>query len=155
MHAIRPAKPQDADAAVDVLRRSITELCSADHRNDAATLAEWLANKTTQSFLAWLANSNNYCVVAEECNRVLGVGMLGRNGKIHLLYLLPGTQRRGIGKAIYRALEEKTRAWKLQRLFMESTTTACAFYERMGFVRAGAAVPGVGVTWSQPYEKAL
>jgi GNAT superfamily N-acetyltransferase len=155
MIIIRPAKPQDANAAVNVLRRSITELCSSDHRDDAASLAQWLANKTTQNFLAWLADNNNFCFVAEGCDRLLGMGMLGRTGKIHLLYLLPGAQRRGIGKAIYLAMEQQAKTWGLQKLSTESTTTACAFYERMGFTRAGAAVPGFGVALSQPYEKAL
>jgi hypothetical protein len=78
MITVRPADPNDADAAVDVLRRSITELCVADHQGDAAALAEWLANKTKPNFLAWLANKNNFCVVAEESACLLGVGVLGR-----------------------------------------------------------------------------
>jgi GNAT superfamily N-acetyltransferase len=155
MITVRPAQPQDADAAVDVSRRSITELCTADHQGDAETLANWLANKTTQHFLAWLACDDNYCVVAEDSECLLGVGMLGRNGKIRALYLRPGAQRRGIGTAIYRAMEEKARAWKVRRLFLESTTAACAFYESMGFVRTGDAVHGFGVTPSPAYEKML
>ena len=155
MITIRPAEPQDADAAVDVLRRSISELCVADHQHDPATLAGWLANKTTRNYLDWLTSSRNFCVVAEEHDRLLGVGMLGHKGTIHLLYLRPGAQRRGIGSAIYRAMEQQARAWGLQKLSLESTTAACAFYERMGFVRAGAAVSGSGVTLNQPYEKTL
>jgi GNAT superfamily N-acetyltransferase len=155
MITVRPAEPKDADATVDVLRRSVTELCSADHQNDATALAEWLANKTTRNFLAWLANKNNLCVVAEDGDGLLGMGMLGRNGKINLLYLRPGVQRRGIGKAIYLAMEQQAQTWGLQKLTTESTTAACAFYERMGFVRAGDAVRGLGLALSQPYEKAL
>ncbi len=155
MITIRTAEPRDADAAVDVLRRSITELCRVDHQNDAAALAGWLANKTPQNFLAWLASKNNLCMVAEEGACLMGVGMIGRNGRIHLLYLSPGAQRRGIGKAIYLAMERQAQTWGLQKLSTESTTAACAFYERMGFTRAGAAVPGLGVTLSLPYEKTL
>jgi GNAT superfamily N-acetyltransferase len=152
---IRPAEPNDADAAVDVLRQSITELCRADHQGDAAALAQWLANKTPHNFRAWLANPNNFCVVAEEGDSLLGVGMLGRDGRIHLLYLRPGVQRRGIGKAIYRAMEQKARAWELRRVFLESTTAACAFYQSMGFMRTRDAVHGFGVTPSRAYEKTL
>ena len=35
---IRDATPDDAEAACDVLRRSISELCVADHGNDPAIL---------------------------------------------------------------------------------------------------------------------
>jgi hypothetical protein len=37
---------EDAPAACDVLRRSISELCVADHGNDPTILARWLSNKT-------------------------------------------------------------------------------------------------------------
>jgi hypothetical protein len=39
---IRDAKVDDACAAAQVLRRSITDLCAADHGNDPAILAQWL-----------------------------------------------------------------------------------------------------------------
>ena len=43
---IRDATPADAVKACDVLRASITELCTADHRQDPDILAHWLASKT-------------------------------------------------------------------------------------------------------------
>jgi len=45
---IRDARVVDAPAARQVLRRSIIELCVADHRNDPAILTKWLANKTPE-----------------------------------------------------------------------------------------------------------
>jgi hypothetical protein len=42
----RRARVEDAAAACDVMRRSITELCLADHANDPTILEAWLANKT-------------------------------------------------------------------------------------------------------------
>ena len=39
---IRDAMPDDAIAGCDVLKRSIAELCIADHKNDPAILARWL-----------------------------------------------------------------------------------------------------------------
>jgi hypothetical protein len=43
---IRDAVAEDAPAACQVIRRSIVELCVADHRNDPEVLARWLSNKT-------------------------------------------------------------------------------------------------------------
>ena len=40
--------PDDAIAGCDVLKRSIAELCIADHKNDPAILARWLGNKTIE-----------------------------------------------------------------------------------------------------------
>ena len=155
MITVRPAKPEDADQATNLLRRSIAELCAADYQDDAATLENWLANKARENFLSRLVHDNNLCVVAEENSRLLGVGMILRKGTINLLYLLRGEQRRGIGKAIYLALERQARDWGLQKLALTSNRESRAFYESMGFWSTGDAVPWFGKVLSWPYEKIL
>lgn len=155
MIVVRPAQPHDADAAAHLLRRSITELCATDHQHDAATLAQWLANKTPEYFRKMLAHPDNFHVVAEENDLLLGVGAIARDGLIRLLYLLPGVQRRGIGKALYLAMEQQATTWGLRKLIAHSNTDACAFYERMGFRSTGPAVPFLGKARGWPYEKVL
>ena len=155
MFTVRPAESRDADAAVDVVRRSITELCTDDHRGDAETLAGWLANKTAQHFVTWLANEDNHCVIAETGSRLLGVGLLRRDGEVLLFFLSPEAQRRGIGTAIHAALEGKARAWGLSKLTLDGTFAARPFYERLGYRSTGAARPRFGVLQSYPYEKTL
>lgn len=152
---LRPAEPSDADAAAALLRRSIIELCVTDHQHDAATLAQWLANKTPEHFRKMLASANSFHVIAEENNQLLGVGAIAHDGSIRLLYLLPGAQRRGVGKAIYLALEAQAKTWGLRKLIAHSNTDACPFYERMGFRSTGPAMPFFGKALSWPYEKVL
>ena len=155
MVTVRPAESGDAEAAVAVVRRSITELCTDDHRGDAETLAGWLANKTVQHFVTWLANDDNHCVVAEAGGRLLGVGLLRRDGEVLLFFLSPDAQRQGIGTAIHAALEAKAAAWGLLQLTLDSTVAARPFYERLGYRLTGAARPRFGVLHSYPYEKTL
>jgi GNAT superfamily N-acetyltransferase len=109
----------------------------------------------TASFLAWLCDEDHHCVVAEVDGRVVGVGLLHRHGEVRLCYLAPGTQRRGIGKAIYRALEARATSWGLEKLVLESTLSARPFYERLGYRAAGRPVPGFGISHCHPYEKVL
>jgi len=45
---IRDAVAEDAPAACQVVRRSISELCIADHRSDPTILMRWLSNKTPE-----------------------------------------------------------------------------------------------------------
>jgi GNAT superfamily N-acetyltransferase len=104
MLVVRTAQPDDAHAAIDVVRRSITELCVADHHGDPPTLARWLANKTPADFVSWLSNPDNFCVVAEDDNPLSGIGLVHRSGEIRLFYLAPAMQRKGIGTAIHSAL---------------------------------------------------
>lgn len=87
MVTVRPAIPKDSEIAVQVVRRSIEELCTADHRNDAATLANWLANKKPETFLSWISNPDNFCVVAESNGRLSGVGLIHCIGEFRLFYM--------------------------------------------------------------------
>jgi len=155
MLTVRQAEPKDAEVAVEVVRRSITELCTADHRGEADTIAKWLSNKTVQHFISWMSSNDNFFVVAEASDRLLGVGLLHRSGEINLLYLAPNAQRQGMGKAIHLALEEKAQAWGLLELKLDSTALACPFYERLGYLPAGAKRARFGVLHSYPYTKML
>ena len=56
---IRDANPSDAAAACEVLRRSISELCVADHGNDPTFLQRWLSNKTPAIVTSWIQQSDN------------------------------------------------------------------------------------------------
>ena len=100
-------------------------------------------------------SADNFFVVAEASDRLLGVGLLHRSGEINLLYLAPNAQRQGMGKAIQLALEEKAQAWGLLELKLDSTALACPFYERLGYISAGAKRPRFGVLHSYPYTKML
>ena len=62
MH-IRDAVPEDAPSACEVMRRSISELCSADHHNDPVIVARWLANKTPEIVASWIINPGNSVLV--------------------------------------------------------------------------------------------
>jgi GNAT superfamily N-acetyltransferase len=153
--SIRQAEPEDADAVIDVVRKSITELCAADHRHDPDTLATWLDNKTPRDFLEWLENSDNFCVTAQMNGTLSGVGFLHRSGAIRLFFVMPGAQRQGIGRKIHAALEEKARHWALPALHLGSTLLACGFYEALGYQAAGAPKFLFGVLQCYPYEKVL
>ena len=155
MPVARTATPEDAEAAVRVLRRSITELCVGDHRSDPATLGEWLANKTVDSFRAWLASDRNFCVVTESDAAVNGVGLINRSGEVLLCYVTPEALGRGFGSALLAALESEARRWGVHKLRLDSTLFARRFYEKHGYVSAGDAVCSFGSSCGYPYEKAL
>jgi hypothetical protein len=84
---IRDAEAEDADAACRVLRRSIAELCHADHRNDPAILSRWLGNKTPEFFTSWIKQPDNSLLVAVEDGSVVAVGSVTDGGKINLNYV--------------------------------------------------------------------
>ena len=72
---IRDAVPVDAPAACEVMRRSISELCEADHRNDPEILRRWLANKTLEIVRSWIIKPGNSVLVAVDGDSILAVGV--------------------------------------------------------------------------------
>jgi GNAT superfamily N-acetyltransferase len=155
MLTVRIAEPRDADAAVRVLRRSITELCVADHHNDPTTPQKWLENKTIENFHSWLATESNFCVVTGSNAEVNGVGLVHRAGEILLCYVAPESQGHGYGSAILAALEAKARTWGLDKLRLGSTVSARRFYERHGYISAGESTCNFGSARCYAYEKIL
>jgi len=152
---VRDATNEDAEVAVNVLVRSITELCRADHENDPETLALWLANKTPARFAAWLADPDLALFVAELSGQVRGVGKVAHGGKVQLCYVEPGYQRRGIGAALLQALEQRARDWGASTATLDSSLAARAFYITHGYVSAGPAVPAAGTVRAFPFKKQL
>lgn len=55
-----------------VIRRSVEELCQADHEGDPAILEHWLANKTPKQVRTWIE--------AEPTEVFVGVGLAGKSG---------------------------------------------------------------------------
>jgi GNAT superfamily N-acetyltransferase len=130
---IRTADPEDAAAACETVRRSIIELCSADHADDPAILAAWLANKTPADVRGWIANPDNIILVATEADVILGVGAVTRGGEIILNYVSPDARFRGISKALLGELEAKAAALGNGVCTLTSTLTARAFYVSGGY----------------------
>jgi GNAT superfamily N-acetyltransferase len=153
--SVRRAVPEDAEIAVAVVRESITKLCVADHQNDPATLESWLGNKTTDSFVRWIASPDEHLVVAELDSVIGGVASLHTSGEIRLCYVAPGRQRAGMGRALLGALEAVARARGLQKVVLKSTVGARAFYESNGYVPSGDPVSGCGRVRCFPYEKTI
>ena len=151
----RPARIDDAIDAIEVVRQSILSLCVADHHNDRATVDRWLANKHPETFVTWINDPENFCVVDEITGKVRGVGLVRRNGTVLLFYVAPGYQRQGVGRRIHGALEAHAVGWGLQRLYLESTAEARRFYESMGYMVDGPEKRLFGMLMAYPYSKLL
>jgi N-acetylglutamate synthase-like GNAT family acetyltransferase len=136
---MRQAKTEDAAAACAVLRRSITELCHADHGGDEILLGKWLSNKTVENVMRWILQT--HFVVAEEQETIVGVAAMNASGKITLNYVSPEARFHGVSKALMQQLESKARALGLIECMLETTQTALRFYQRLGYVKTEETYP--------------
>lgn len=134
---IRDAGAGDAEAACEVMRRSITELCEADHGNDPAILARWLMNKTPENVAVWIARPDACLLVAVESGAIAAVGMVTDDGEILLNYVSPDARFRGVSRALLAALEARARKRGAGQCRLESTETAHRFYRARGYVEDG------------------
>jgi GNAT superfamily N-acetyltransferase len=137
MH-VRSAKIEDAVEACSVLRRSITELCRADHHDDPVVLEQWLSNKTPDNVRSWISSPNSCFAVATEGGKIIGVGAMLRTGEITLNYISPEARFRGVSKAILTWLEARALELGIIRCTLKSTATARRFYLSNGYAQQGA-----------------
>lgn len=154
MH-IRDATIDDAKAACLVMRRSIAELCIADHCNDPAILGRWLGNKTPEIFASWLRQTGNNVLVASENDVLLAVGAVTDAGEITLNYVSPDAQLRGVSRALLRAMETRASERGQTRCTLNSTETALRFYRSNGYTTDGPAAGHFGTTSGHPMSKTL
>ncbi len=152
---IRDGRAEDAPAACQVLRRSIAELCVADHRNDPAILTRWLSNKTPEIFRSWITQTANSVLVAVEGDNILAVGSVTNEGKITLNYVSPDARFRGVSRALVGALEARAVQRGNVRCILTSTETARRFYLENGYVEDGLPVGEFGTSSGYPMSKAL
>jgi GNAT superfamily N-acetyltransferase len=152
---IRAATPEDASAACQVMRRSIAELCVADHGDDEAILRRWLSNKTPEVFLSWIAQPDNSLLVAVEGGNILAVGAVTDAGEITLNYVSPDARFRGVSRALLGALEVRAVERGNTRCTLTSTETARRFYRSNGYLEDGLPAGKFGTRASYPMSKPL
>jgi GNAT superfamily N-acetyltransferase len=152
---IRPARIGDAVEACEILRRSITELCQADHQGDSRNLEAWLSNKTADNVLSWIANPNTFVVIATEGATIISVGAVTSSGEIILNYVSPAARFRGVSKAILKWLETKAVELGNARCAVTSTETARRFYLSAGYVQQGSPTVSFGRITGYPMVKQL
>jgi GNAT superfamily N-acetyltransferase len=150
---IRAANIEDASAACEVMRRSIAELCVADHQNNEAVLKRWLSNKTPETFESWIRQPDNSLLLAVEGGNILAVGSVTDAGQITLNYVSPDARFRGISRALLGALEARAVERGSKRCTLTSTETARHFYRSNGYLEDGPPVGNFGSSSGYPMSK--
>lgn len=151
---IRDATPDDAPAACAIMRRSIMELCIADHGNDAAILQRWLSNKTPEIFRLWIQPANSLRLAVEN-DKILAVGCVTADGEITLNYVSPDARFRGVSKALLTDLERRATEQGNATCKLESTETARRFYLARGYTEEGMAGRKFGTISGYPMSKRI
>ena len=152
---VRRAVDSDAVSACDVLRKSILELCQADHEGDALRIKAWLDNKTPENVRAWIASEQCFSVVVVRDAEIVGFGLISRDGEVRLCYVHPEARFQGASTLMLAALEERASLWGLSTVVLTSSLTARRFYESRGYASSGEPVQVFGSQRAYPMRKPL
>jgi GNAT superfamily N-acetyltransferase len=139
---IRRAEVADSAEICAVIRASITELCHVDHKGEAAPLQAWLANKTPKTIACWIENPEYGIFVLCKAKQIAAVGGIISADRIGLLYVSPEHRFCGASKALLQHLEHEMRSLGAQIGHLQSTVTAYAFYQRLGWKDEMLSLPG-------------
>ncbi len=130
---VRPPRIGEAVRISRVIRRSIVELCDADHGGDTHRIADWLANKSPQQVSRWILDRQQIWCIAGR-SEIEGAGAIGRDGRLRLLYVDPAARFSGVSRALLDQLEMEAFQAGATRITLETTATARRFYLAAGYV---------------------
>lgn len=132
---IRRAESQDASSIIEVLERSIQEICSKDY--EPFEIKAW-STRTLRPAQWEGIIARDFVWVVENDNKVMGFGHLALMDKdeaeILGLYFVPEILNLGLGKLMFGHFYEVCHAHEIKRITLLSTRTAKTFYERNGFM---------------------
>ena len=129
---IRPYRPGDEHALAEVFFTTVREAGRDDYSEEQ--VRAWATERPDPSTFAVRAEDGRLLLVAVDTNdRVVAYADLENDGHIAHLYCRPSWIGRGVGSALYEAIEGEARARGMQLLFVEASEAARRLFERKGF----------------------
>lgn len=128
---IRPYRPGDSDATLAVFLAAITKTASADYT--PGQLDAWArpARRTLPEWNRGMLGRDSYVAVIE--GEVAGFSDVSSDGHIHMMFVSPRHQRRGVASALLTHLECRARQQHARSLHADVSITARPLFERHGF----------------------
>lgn len=134
--SFQTVRPDAAEAACAVVRRSIIACCFQDHGGNARVVEAWLNNKTPDNFRAWLTSPQSIAVGAFDDALLVGMALV-TDSALLLCYVAPEALHKGTGQRLLSFVESLARDTGLHQIELESTRTAYDFYIRNGYAPSG------------------
>ncbi len=138
---IRPGTPADARACAAVMRAAVRALPAVLHPPRA--LEAWASLPPLYHRWAMGPGGESY-LVAERGRRILGYAAR-RGGEVTAVFVRPGVQRQGVGRALVEAIRASAGRDGHRSLRVLAARAAVGFYAALGFravARTRAPLPG-------------
>ena len=129
---VRNFNPADAAALTEIYHDSVHMVSGKDYTK--LQIDAWSpAPASADTYLARVSDGHAVFVSVDGADYPLGFIELERNGHIDCFYCHSSVVRTGVGKALYRQLEEVAVERGLARLHTEASEAARRFFLRAGF----------------------
>ena len=132
---IRRFTEQDAKAVSELIIRTIR---ISNVRDYPAELMEELVRTETPEHVLQRASWTHF-YVAEEEGKIIGCGAIGPywgkedESSLFTIFVDPGCQGKGVGRAIVGTLEQDEFALRARRIEIPASITGLPFYQKMGY----------------------
>jgi len=115
---------------VEIHKRCILETNSKDYSKEI--IEEWVSTISIKNIQEQIKNS--IWIILKEEDEVLGFTQYSiKDKKIYQIQVIPDRHGEGIGKRLYRYIEDEFRREKIEDIKLYSTLNALEFYKLMGF----------------------
>ena len=134
-HLIRPMRPEDARAFLEVHHAAVRGLASRDYSPEV--IEAWAPLPVTARHVEAVRSNpdGEYRLFAEIDGRAVGVScIVAENSELRAYYDAPSASRRGVGSALLGDIERAARERGSTYLEADSSLTAESFYSRNGYL---------------------
>jgi N-acetylglutamate synthase-like GNAT family acetyltransferase len=125
---IRPARPRDANTMSALILRTLQTSNLADY--GAEEIALMSGQFAPQVIVEKMQTRDVF--VALEANRIIGTISLNQS-KLHMLFVAPEVQGRGIGALLVRHIESHAAKKGVTSMHLSSSLTARGFYKKLNY----------------------
>ncbi len=130
--SIRLAKLDDLKEMQKIFVDTITTVCSSDY--DEQQIRVWVSGvNNTERWKKIMIEQ--YVIVAEKAEEILGFATLNKESYIDLLYVHKDYQRQGIAKLLLDRITKEARRLGYSKLNSDVSKTARPFFAKNGFVQ--------------------
>ncbi len=127
---IRTAVPSDSEELIELSQSSILKTCREDYTQPQ--LKAW-ANGINRPNRFKEAIKNQYFIVAEIDNEIVGFASLENGNYIDFLYVSTQHLRKGVAQCLYNCLLNKALESNQQCILSDVSITATSFFKKQGF----------------------
>jgi putative acetyltransferase len=127
---IRLADIKDAEQLLQLFHDTITIINSKDYNEEQ--IAAWVSSAKNSDRIKSKIKEQ-YFIVAEIDNEIVGFGSLTVTGYLDCMYVHKDHQRKGIANKLIDEIKRQATKWSLKEITTDASITAKPFFEKNGF----------------------